>query len=71
LPYAVFFRQIAPSPVGYGPVDSFAHPGTNITGIAVAPQMLWGKRLELFVELLGHRPAKLAWSSNPEGTGQA
>jgi putative ABC transport system substrate-binding protein len=53
-------------PVGYGLVDSIAHPGRNITGIAVAPQILWGKRLELLVELLGHRPAKIAWLSNPE-----
>jgi putative ABC transport system substrate-binding protein len=28
--------------------------------------MLWGKRLELVVELLGHRPAKVAWLSDPE-----
>jgi putative tryptophan/tyrosine transport system substrate-binding protein len=53
-------------PVGYGLVDSIAHPGRNITGIAVAPQILWGKRLELLVELLGHRPAKIAWLSDPE-----
>jgi putative ABC transport system substrate-binding protein len=53
-------------PVGYGLVDSIARPGRNITGIAVAPQMLWGKRLELVVELLGHRPAKVAWLSDPE-----
>ena len=32
----------------------------------MAPQMLWGKRLELLVELLGHRPAKIAWLSTPE-----
>jgi putative tryptophan/tyrosine transport system substrate-binding protein len=53
-------------PVGYGFVDSMAHPGRNITGIAVAPQILWGKRLELLVDLLGHRPAKIAWLSDPE-----
>jgi putative ABC transport system substrate-binding protein len=53
-------------PVGYGLVDSIAHPGKNITGIAVAPQILWGKRLELLVDLLGHRPAKIAMLSNPE-----
>jgi putative ABC transport system substrate-binding protein len=53
-------------PVGYGLVDSIAHPGRNITGIAVAPQILWSKRLELLVDLLGHRPAKIAWLSNPE-----
>jgi ABC-type uncharacterized transport system substrate-binding protein len=60
------FFQLSSDPVGYGLVESIARPGRNITGIAVAPQMLWGKRLELLVELLGHRPAKIAWLSNPE-----
>ena len=60
------FFQVSSDPVGYGLVDSIAHPGKNITGIAIAPQMLWGKRLELLVELLGHRPAKIAWLGNPE-----
>ena len=60
------FFQVSSDPVGYGLVDSIAHPGKNITGIAVAPQILWGKRLELLVELLGHRPAKIAWLGNPE-----
>jgi putative ABC transport system substrate-binding protein len=53
-------------PVGYGLVDSIARPGKNITGIALAPKILWGKRLELLVDLLGHRPAKIAMLSNPE-----
>ena len=53
-------------PVGYGLVDSIARPGKNITGTAIAPQILWGKRLELLMELLGHRPAKIAWLNNPE-----
>jgi putative tryptophan/tyrosine transport system substrate-binding protein len=60
------FFQVSSDPVGYGLVDSIARPGKNITGIALAPQMLWGKRLELLVELLGHRPAKIAWLSDPE-----
>jgi putative ABC transport system substrate-binding protein len=60
------FFQVSTDPVGYGLVDSIARPGRNITGIAVAPQILWGKRLELLVELLGHRPAKIAWWSDPE-----
>jgi putative ABC transport system substrate-binding protein len=60
------FFQLSSDPVGYGLVDSIARPGKNITGIAIAPQMLWGKRLELLVELLGHRPAKIAWLSDPE-----
>jgi putative ABC transport system substrate-binding protein len=53
-------------PVGYGLVDSIARPGKNVTGTAIAPQMLWGKRLDLLIELLGHRPAKIAWLNNPE-----
>jgi putative tryptophan/tyrosine transport system substrate-binding protein len=61
----IFFHSSS-DPVGYGLVDSIAHPGKNITGIAVAPQMLWGKRLELLVELLGHRPSRIAWLSNPD-----
>jgi putative ABC transport system substrate-binding protein len=60
------FFMTSSDPVGYGLVDSIAHPGRNITGIAVAPQILWGKRLELLVDLLGHRPAKIAWLTNPE-----
>src|SRR5262249_17273352 len=60
------FFQTSSDPVGYGLVDSIARPGKNITGIAIAPQMLWSERLELLVELLGHRPAKIAWLSNPE-----
>ena len=61
----IFFKASS-DPVGYGLVESIAHPGRNITGIAVAPQILWGKRLELLVDLLGHRPAKIAMLSNPE-----
>jgi putative ABC transport system substrate-binding protein len=53
-------------PVGYGLVDSIAHPGRNVTGMAIAPQMLWGKRLELLIELLGHVPAGVAFLSDPE-----
>jgi putative tryptophan/tyrosine transport system substrate-binding protein len=53
-------------PVGSGLVDSIARPGRNIPGIAWAPQMLWSERLGLVVELLGHRPTKVAWLTNPE-----
>ena len=60
------FFQSSSDPVGYGLVDSIAHPGRNITGIALAPQMLWGKRLELLIDLLGHRPAKIAVLSIPK-----
>ena len=53
-------------PVGSGLVDSIARPGRNITGIAWAPRLLWSKRLELVVKLLGHQPAKIAWLTNTE-----
>jgi putative tryptophan/tyrosine transport system substrate-binding protein len=58
--------QVCSDPVGMGFVDSLAHPGRNITGIAITPELLWGKRLDLVMELLGHRPAKVAWLGNPE-----
>jgi putative tryptophan/tyrosine transport system substrate-binding protein len=53
-------------PVAMGIVDSIARPGRNTTGISIGPQILWGKRLELIVELIGHQPAKVAWLGNPE-----
>jgi putative tryptophan/tyrosine transport system substrate-binding protein len=59
----VFF--LSSDPVGMGLVDSIPHPGRNATGTAMSPQILWGKRLELIVELIGHRPAKVAWLGNP------
>jgi ABC transporter substrate binding protein len=34
------FFQASSDPVGYGLVDSIARPGKNITGIAIAPEML-------------------------------
>jgi putative tryptophan/tyrosine transport system substrate-binding protein len=57
--------MMSSDPVGMGIVDSIARPGRNTTGISIAPQILWGKRLELIVELIGHRPAKIAWLCNP------
>jgi putative ABC transport system substrate-binding protein len=57
---------ISSDPVGSGLVDSIARPGGNITGIAWSPRLLWSKRLELVVELLGRKPAKVAWLTNPE-----
>jgi ABC-type uncharacterized transport system substrate-binding protein len=60
------FFQSSSDPVGYGLVENIARPGGKITGVALAPQMLWGKRFELLVELLGHRPPKVASLSNPE-----
>jgi putative ABC transport system substrate-binding protein len=53
-------------PVGYGLVDSIARPGRNTAGTSITPQILWGKRLELTAELLGHQPTKVAWIGNPD-----
>src|SRR5689334_20737226 len=36
-------------PVGSGIVDSISNPGRNATGMSLAPEILWGKRLELVV----------------------
>jgi hypothetical protein len=43
-----------------------ARPGGNTTGTTTTPQILWGKRLELIAELLGHHPSKVAWIGNPD-----
>jgi putative tryptophan/tyrosine transport system substrate-binding protein len=57
--------MMSSDPVGMGIVDSIAHPGRNTTGLSISPQVLWGKRLELIVELIGHQPTKVAWLGNP------
>ena len=54
------------APVGTGIVDSLARPGRNATGPALTPQILWGKRLELVAELIGHRPTKVTWLGSPK-----
>jgi putative ABC transport system substrate-binding protein len=57
--------MMSTDPVGLGIVDSIARPGRNTTGTSISPRILWGKRLELIEELMGHRPAKVAWFGNP------
>jgi putative ABC transport system substrate-binding protein len=58
-------------PLALGIVNSLARPAGNITGIAVAAQLLEGKRLELLVDLLGPSARKLAWLGNfKESLGQ-
>jgi putative ABC transport system substrate-binding protein len=42
----------APDPVGEGLVASLAHPGGNTTGLALDPEELAGKQLELLKETL-------------------
>jgi putative ABC transport system substrate-binding protein len=41
-----------PDPVAAGLVDSFAHPGGNITGLTTSTRDLSGKRLELLSEMI-------------------
>jgi putative ABC transport system substrate-binding protein len=57
--------MVSTDPVGSGIVDSLARPGRNTTGTALTPQILWGKRLELIAELIGHRPTKVTWLGSP------
>ena len=57
--------MMSSDPVGMGIVDSIARPGRNTTGTAISPQILWGKRLEIVTELIGHLPTKIAWLCNP------
>jgi putative ABC transport system substrate-binding protein len=65
----IVFLQVAGDPVSLGLVDSIARPGRNITGFTQGPQILWGKRLDLLIELLGHQPRRLAWLGNPDNAG--
>ena len=64
----VVFIQVL-DPVALGVVTSIARPGGNITGLAQGPQILWGKRLGLLTELLGHVPRDVAWLGNPGNAG--
>ena len=57
--------MLSSDPVGMGIVDSLPRPGRNTTGTAIAPLVLWGKRLEIITELIGHLPSKIAWLCNP------
>jgi putative ABC transport system substrate-binding protein len=57
--------MVSTDPVGTGIVDNLAHPGRNATGMSLTPQILWGKRLELIAELIGHRPTKVTWLGSP------
>jgi putative ABC transport system substrate-binding protein len=59
----IVFHFIA-DPLALGIVTSLARPASNITGIAVAAQLLEGKRLELLVDLLGPSARKFAWLGN-------
>jgi putative tryptophan/tyrosine transport system substrate-binding protein len=53
-----------PDPLALGIVTSLARPAGNITSIAIAAQLLEGKRLELLVDLLGPSAGKFVWLRN-------
>jgi len=59
----MIFHFIA-DPLALGIVTSLARPAGNITGIAIAAQLLEGKRLELLVDLLGPSERKFVWLGN-------
>jgi putative tryptophan/tyrosine transport system substrate-binding protein len=65
---SIVFMQV-PDPVGSGLVASVARPGRNATGFAAGPQILWGKRIELLTDLMGHTPRRLAWLGNSGNAG--
>ena len=55
-------------PVAAGLIDSLAHPGGNITGIATLRRDLSGKRLELLKEVVpGISRVGILWDSNAPG----
>jgi putative ABC transport system substrate-binding protein len=64
----IVFHMVA-DPISSGLVTSISRPGGNTTGCAQGPQILWSKRLGLFVEMLGHQPRRLAWLGNPGNSG--
>ncbi len=55
-------------PVASGLIDSLAHPGGNITGVAALRSDLSGKRLELLQEVLpGRTQVAILWDANAPG----
>jgi len=61
----IVFHFVA-DPLALGIVTSLARPSGNITGIAVAAQLLEGKRLELLVDLLGPGAHRFVWLGDPK-----
>jgi putative ABC transport system substrate-binding protein len=64
----IVFHMVT-DPVADGLVASISRPGGNTTGFTQGPQLLWGKRLGLFTEMLGRQPRHLAWLGNPGNLG--
>jgi putative ABC transport system substrate-binding protein len=61
----IVFLILSADPVSLGIVKSIARPGGNTTGFMQAPQLLWGKRIELLGGLLGRPLQRLAYLGNP------
>jgi len=57
------------NPIELGLVDSFAHPGGNVTGLAALVEQIYGKRLQLLKEMLPDA-RRVAVLSNPNSTAQ-
>jgi putative ABC transport system substrate-binding protein len=59
-------------PVASGLIDSLAHPGGNITGVASLRRDLSGKRLELLKEVVpGRSHIAILWDANAPGPAMA
>jgi putative tryptophan/tyrosine transport system substrate-binding protein len=63
--------QMAWDPVAAGLVQSITRPGGNLTGFLQSPELLWGKRLDLLREVMGHPPRRLGFIGNPGNTSFA
>jgi putative tryptophan/tyrosine transport system substrate-binding protein len=67
----IVFMQMAWDPVAAGLVQSITRPGGNLTGFLQSPELLWGKRLDLLREVMGHPPRRLGFIGNPGNTSFA
>ena len=67
----IVFMQMAWDPVAAGLVQSITRPGGNLTGFLQSPDLLWGKRLDLLREVMGHPPRRLGFIGNPGNTSFA
>jgi putative ABC transport system substrate-binding protein len=67
----IVFMQMAWDPVAAGLVQSITRPGGNLTGFLQSPELLWGKRLDLLREVMGHPPRRLGFIGNPGNSSRA
>ena len=64
----IIFMQVPADPVAIGLVKRISRPGGNISGFMQGPQFLWGKRIDLLIEVLGRLPRHLTWVGNPRNS---